>query len=103
MDFQYVLITFFGILIAAVGYFLKFIHKESKDTMENLRTQQIAQAERLGEVRGEIQMVDQKSNSAIERLQATTTIEIRSIQKEITNLGEKLDKTYELLLNLQKK
>lgn len=102
MDFQYVLITFFGILIAAVGYFLKFIHKESKDTLEHLRNQQVAQAESLGEVRGEIKMVDQRSTSAINRLQATTEIEIRNIQKEITNIGEKVDKSYDILITLQK-
>lgn len=76
-----------GLLLLILGYFLKVIHTDAKKAMEE-----------VGKNKGRIELVEQRLNSDVKRLEVITQLELNKLTENVSRLSTSVDKLVELQL-----
>ena len=76
------------ILFSIVGYFLKIVHSDVKNTVTE-----------TGKNKGRIELVEQQLSNDVKRIEATTQLELRSLTESVSQLSKSVQKLVELQMS----
>ena len=94
MGFNEIAFTVITILISGIGYFLKSLHSDLRNVMEEQKTI----IENQGRLKGKIELVDNESRFKYEAIEKMTQLEIKHLAEQISELTQSVKKLIEVQL-----
>jgi hypothetical protein len=94
MGFNEVAFTVITVLISAIGYFLKSLHSDLRNVMEEQKTI----IENQGRLKGKIELVDNEARFKYEAIEKMTQLEIKHLAEQISELTQSVKKLIEINL-----
>ncbi len=85
-----------SVILAVFGYFLKNVHKDVKDFINESSDSHRRFSEELGRLKGKIELVEQESRLKYQAIQEQTQIELKNLAKNVNDLSLAVK---ELILN----
>jgi uncharacterized protein YoxC len=83
-------------VLGIFGYFLKGVHKDVKDFINESSNNNRRLTEELGRLKGKIELVEQESRLKYQAIQEQTQIELKNLAKNVNDLSLAVK---ELILN----
>ena len=83
-------------VLGIFGYFLKSVHKDVKDFINESSDNNRRLTEELGRLKGKIELVEQESRLKYQAIQEQTQIELKNLAKNVNDLSLEVK---ELILN----
>ena len=94
MGFNEVAFTVITILISGIGYFLKGLHSDLKNVMDEQKTI----IETQGKLKGKIELVDNEARFKYDAIEKMTQLEIKHLAEQISELTQSVKKLIEINL-----
>jgi len=94
MGFNEIAFTVITILISGIGYFLKSLHNDLRNVMEEQKTI----IENQGRLKGKIELVDNEARFKYEAIEKMTQLEIKHLAEQISELTQSVKKLIEINL-----
>lgn len=95
MGFNEVAFTVITILISMIGYFLKNLHSDLKNVMN----EQKSIIENQGKLKGKIELVDNESRFKYDAIEKMTQLEIKHLAEQVGELTQSVKKLIEINLS----
>lgn len=95
MGFNEVAFTVITILISGIGYFLKGLHSDLKNVMDEQKTI----IETQGKLKGKIELVDNEARFKYDAIEKMTQLEIKHMAEQISELTQSVKKLIEINLS----
>jgi hypothetical protein len=95
MGFNEVAFTVITILISGIGYFLKSLHSDLKQVMD----EQKSIIENQGRLKGKIELVDNESRFKYDAIEKMTQLEIKHLAEQISELTTSVKKLIEIQIS----
>lgn len=81
-----------GLLLGAIGYFLKSIHNKHENHIKATDEYKHYTTEELGRLKGKIELVELESRAKYAQIQEVTQIELRNLATSVGKLTDNVDK-----------
>lgn len=95
MGFNEVAFTVITVLISAIGYFLKSLHNDLRDVMDEQKNI----IENQGKLKGKIELVDNEARFKYDAIEKMTQLEIKHLAEQISELTQSVKKLIEINLS----
>jgi hypothetical protein len=95
MGFNEVAFTVITVLISGIGYFLKSLHSDLKQVMN----EQKSIIENQGRLKGKIELVDNETKFKYESIEKMTQLEIKHLAEQVSELTTSVKKLIEIQLS----